>query len=535
MAQLKNVVTSNNLETGDTVAIWAKAQNEFYLIADLKVTAVPTPEELARELVNALFLENNPANEVKPTTNQSDLNKAQAQINEVNDYITRASLQKDFDKAKKEFSIIAPITVNRVTTNETAVTGTGEPNGNVVVRKGTLILGIGTADGTGKFSVSIPEQVANTSLTIYVTKPLSGMTNVASILVAQGADIRLSVSDYKLGEATITGEYGANIPRVRLWVNGIVVTQATLNADGTFKIDNATKYVKSLDDKVEVVAVDSKFVEIARVSVNITGSIIKDYKLTADAYQIDSANIVGTYGKDIAKISMWVNGQVVGQATTNADGTYQVQDIAKFVTSKKDIVEIVGVDTQNIEVARVKVSVASSPFENWVKADTYKFGTKELTGTLGKNISKVRLWVNGKSVQQGTIREDGSYIFEDAKKSILKDTDLVEIVGVDENYVELGRTTVVVEPIVLDLTLTADSYTFGSATLTGKYGKDIKYVRLLVNGEIVRQADLDPVTGTYTCKDIVKKITSSSDKLEIIAVDANYKEIKRIPVEMIIE
>lgn len=528
----KNVVSPSTLVVGDTVAIWTQVKNVSYFIADLKVTAVPTPEELARQLVNELFIDANPANHVKPTTNQTDLNKAQAQVNLVTDYTTRASIQKDLDKAKSEFNIIAPITIDPVTTNATEVTGTGEPNAGVVVRNGSLVLGSGTVDANGKYSVSIPQQALSTSLTVYITKPLSGKAVVASIYVTKGADITLSANDYKLGEATITGTYGKNIPRVRLWVNGVAVTQATLNTDGTYTIEKAANYVKALTDKVEIVAVDSKFVEITRVPVKITGSIIKDYALTANSYQVDTANVEGTYGKDIAKVSLWVNGKSVADATTNPDGTYQAKNIASFVTSKKDLVEVVGFDAQNTEVKRVKVTVTSSPLENWIKADTYQFGTLPLTGTIGKNISKVRLWVNGKAVQEATINEDRSYVFANAKKNILKDTDLVEVVGVDDGYVEVGRATVVVKPIALDLTLTADDYTFGSLTLTGTYGKDIKYVRLFVNGDVAKQADLNPATGTYTCTDIIKKITSNADKLEIVAVDANFKEIKRIPVTM---
>lgn len=528
----KNVVSPNTLAIGDTVAIWSQVQNVSYVIAELKVTAVPTAEELARQSVNELFIDDNPANSVKLTTNQTDLNNAQAKVNEVTDYVTRAAIQKDLDKAKKEFNVITPITINPVTTNATTVTGTGEPNAGVVVRNGSLVLGSGTVDANGQYSVSIPQQAVSTTLTVYITKPLNGKAIVASISVTKGADITLAVNDYKLGEATITGVYGKNIPRVRLWVNGSVVTQATLNADGTFTIENVTKYVKALTDKIEIVAVDSKFVEITRVSGKITGSIVKDYALTANSYQVDTANMEGTYGKDIAKVSLWVNGESVAQATTNPDGTYQLKEIAKFVTSKKDVVEIVGADAQNVEVKRVKVTVTSSPLENWIKADAYTFGTLTLTGSIGKNISKVRLWVNGKAVQEATINEDRSYIFGNAKKNILKDTDVVEVVGVDDSYVEIGRTPVSVQPIALDLTLTANDYAFGSLTLTGTYGKDIKYVRLFVNGEVAKQADMDSATGTFTCKDIIKSITSSADKLEIVAVNANYQEIKRIPVTM---
>ncbi|KGL46712.1 hypothetical protein DUK53_13865 [Listeria sp. SHR_NRA_18] len=528
----KNAVSASNLEIGDTVAVWIQAQNKYYLLADLEVTAVPTPAELARYLVNGLFIEDNPTNHVKATTNQTELNKAQAQVNLVMDYVVRAGIQKDLDKAKSEFNIIAPITINPVTTNATMVTGTGEPNAGVVVRNGSLVLGSSIVGENGAYSVSIPQQTVGTTLTVYITKPLNGKANVASIYVAKGADITLSVNDYKLGEATITGTYGKNIPRVRLWVNGKAVTQATLNADGTFTIDMASNYVKALTDEIEIVAVDSKFVEITRVSGEITGSIIKDYGLTADGYQVDTANLEGTYGKDIAKVFLWVNGESVSEATTNPDGTYQAENIAQFVASKKDIVEVVGVDAQDKEVKRVKVKVTSSPLENWVKADTYKFGTQTLTGTIGKNISKVRLWVNGKAVQEATINEDYSYIFENAKRSILKETDLVEVVGVDDAYVEIDREQVSVEPIALDLELTADDYAFGSLMLTGTYGKDIKYVRLFVNGEVAKQADLDPVTGTYTCNDIIKKITSNADNLEIVAVDAKFKEIKRISVTM---
>ncbi|MBC1566576.1 toxin Cry1Ac domain D-VI-related protein [Listeria booriae] len=78
-------------------------QNELDLaqeLLDARTSNIPAQNE-AREAVNALFLDNNPANNIKDTTNQAAINAAQEKVNAVTDATVKAALQADIDKAQR--------------------------------------------------------------------------------------------------------------------------------------------------------------------------------------------------------------------------------------------------------------------------------------------------------------------------------------------------------------------------------------------------------------------------------------------------
>ncbi|EUJ33506.1 hypothetical protein MFLO_03148, partial [Listeria floridensis FSL S10-1187] len=64
-----------------------------------------------------------------------------------------------------------------------------------------------------------------------------------------------------------SGTYGADISRVRLFVNGTVVTQAQTDGSGNYTIPNAANFIKSASDVVKVVGVDSTFAQRAETSI----------------------------------------------------------------------------------------------------------------------------------------------------------------------------------------------------------------------------------------------------------------------------
>lgn len=64
----------------------------------------------------------------------------------------------------------------------------------------------------------------------------------------------------------MAGQVGKDVFKVRLWVNDKVVTQADMNGDGTYTFGNARQFINSPLDKIELVAVDSKYKEINRIA-----------------------------------------------------------------------------------------------------------------------------------------------------------------------------------------------------------------------------------------------------------------------------
>ncbi|MBC1459170.1 Ig-like domain-containing protein [Listeria newyorkensis] len=421
---------------------------------------------------------------------------------------------------------IAQTTIGILNADSTTVSGVAEANSAIVIKNGTTTIASGTVASNGTYQLTIAKQAAGSVIIATATKTSNGKTSSASTTVAAVAlDYTLTAKDYKIGDANLTGAYGKNIAKVRLFVNGTLIGQATTN-NGTFTFANIASYITKPTDKVEVVGVDSAYVERARTTVKVTGTAVYDYSLTANDYTLGDTTLTGKYGKDISKVRLWVNNVVVAQATTNADGTYNFNNVSSFVKLATDKVEVVGVNTAYNEVARTTVvTKGSSILDTSLVPNAYAKGSANLTGTYGKDIAKVRLWVNGTVVAQAST-SGTNFTFNNIASFITSKDDVVEVVGVDAQYKELNRKTVTLTGFdTLDNALTAPTdFTLNQdKTITGTFGTNVSKVRLSVNGVIVKQANT--TGGTYTIANADSYITKTSDIVKIIAVDAQYKEV----------
>ncbi|EUJ32050.1 hypothetical protein MFLO_07682 [Listeria floridensis FSL S10-1187] len=437
---------------------------------------------------------------------------------------------------------LAPPTINTVMDTDNKVTGTAVPNATVTLRipqaDGSALVYTGTADSSGNYSITISPQKAGT--TIEATASLNGKTSTSVSTIVQASPVKdysLTVpASYTIGTSSIAGTYGKDVAYVRLSVNGTVVSQATLDGNGNYVFNNISSFITKNSDVVEVLALDSSFVEQNRKSIPVTGEVVKDYSLTAPAsYTIGNGTISGTYGKDISKVRLWVNGTVVAQATTDGNGNYTFNNVNNFVTKTTDVVQVVGVDSQYVERNRLTVPVVGQDLKDYslTAPANYTIGGKTISGTYGKDISKVRLWVNGAVVAQATTDGNGNYTFNNVDSFITKKSDVVEVVGVDSQYVERNRKPVtVIGTDVMDYSLTVNQnpYVIGTSTaLTGTYGKDLSKVRLFVNGAVVAQATTDS-NGNYTFPNAAQFITSSTDTVKVVGVDSQYIQRAEKPV-----
>ncbi|MBA3927113.1 toxin Cry1Ac domain D-VI-related protein [Listeria rustica] len=424
---------------------------------------------------------------------------------------------------------MAQTTIGALNVNSTTVTGTAEANSAIVITKNGTIIASGTVGSNGQYQLTMAKQVAGSIIIATATKASNGKTSTASTTVAAvAADYKLTAKDYKIGDTSLTGTYGANIAKVRLFVNGVLIVQgATSNGNYTFA--NIASYITKPTDKVEIAGVDGGYVERARVAVKVTGDPVYDYSLTANDYTLGGATITGKYGKDVSKVRLWVNGTVVGQATTNADGTYSIGSVPSWVKLSSDKVEVVGVNAAYKEVARkTVVTKGGSILDTSLTPNTYTKGDANLTGTFGKDISKVRLFVNGALVKQATTN-GSTFTVSDIASFITSKDDKVEVVGVNAQYNEVNRVTVPTAGFSsLDNALTAPpTYVLNSNTnnITGTYGSNVSKVRLLVNGVVVKQAVSS--AGTYSLNGIADYIKQTTDLVEVVGVDAQYKEVNR--------
>ncbi|MBC1605335.1 hypothetical protein HCJ39_11465 [Listeria rocourtiae] len=400
--------------------------------------------------VNDLFIANNPTNHIKDTTNQATIDKAQDKVNKVTSPSKQEDLQVHIDKAKtelnatnsaKDYSLsVEPYKVGDATLS--GEYGKGIAKVHLRVNNVVVAQAMTNADGTYTFK-NVPSYVKLGTDTVEVIAINSTEQEVArKAITLETKSCDLVANAYTVGSKALEGIHGKDIAKVRLKVNGVIVTQATTDGKGNYTFANATKFIKSFADKVEVVGVDVRYTERARQTVSISEPEIKNYRLVANVYAIDNETLKGGYGTDIAKVRLLVNGVAVAQAITDGKGNYTFSNPTKFIKSLKDKVEVVGVDASYTERARQTVSLFKSEKNYRLSAIPYTLGDRTLIGMYGKDIAKVRLVVNGVIVAQASTNFTGHYTFSNPTKFIKSLKDKVEVVGVDVRYTERARQTI---------------------------------------------------------------------------------------------
>ncbi|WP_255377795.1 Ig-like domain-containing protein, partial [Listeria sp. ILCC796] len=271
---------------------------------------------------------------------------------------------------------ISPTTIDSLTTGSTRVQGTGEPNADIEIRAGEVIIAIGKINFNGSYNFVIPRQPAGTVITARATS--NGLTANASTVVIPcnitsttinslttesirvegtaepNADIEIRVSSTMLaiGKVNSSGNYSFLIPKQ--FAGAIVVAKATkdgrtssastvviqCNIENTF-INSLTTDSTSVNGTAEpnamIVFKDQNNNQIASgvVQANgtysiaipkqafgtvVTATAMKNGKTSSASTTVIQGNIVPTTIGDLTTDSV----KAEGTAEPNADMTIKV-------------------------------------------------------------------------------------------------------------------------------------------------------------------------------------------------------------------
>ncbi|MBC2177757.1 hypothetical protein HCB27_14415 [Listeria booriae] len=145
----------------------------------------------------------------------------------------------------------ATTTLEPISTNSTTATGKGQPGGTAVIKNGDTVIGTGTVDTSGNYSIAIPKQSYDSTITATVTTAENGgNTSSASQKVTQApiATPTINPLTTKSTTASGTGEPGATLT---FTANGVDYT-ATVAADGTWSVAIPTQAANALVEATSV-------------------------------------------------------------------------------------------------------------------------------------------------------------------------------------------------------------------------------------------------------------------------------------------
>ncbi|HCT3331547.1 TPA: cell surface protein [Enterococcus faecalis] len=326
-----------------------------------------------------------------------------------------------FQTPADEATVTAP-TITGVTGNSTAgyeIKGTADANATVEIRNaGGAVIGTGTADGTGAFTVTIPagEAGANETLTA-VAKNASGTESTPTTFqtpadpntpVATPIVETVTGSTTKGYEVKGTAEVGTTI-EVRD-AAGTVLGTATTGTDGkyTVTLDSGTA---TANQTLSVVAKNASGTESQPATAttpadvtaptvdNITGNSGSGYEIT------------GTADPNTTIEARDPSGAVIGTGTSDANGDFTVT-LPTGTTNPGDTLTVIGKDNAGNESQPTEVLV---PADATVTAPTVTGVTGnsvagyQVTGTADPNATIEIRDADGNVIATGTADGTGSF------------------------------------------------------------------------------------------------------------------------------
>ena len=326
-----------------------------------------------------------------------------------------------FQTPADEATVTAP-TITGVTGNSTAgyeIKGTADANATVEIRNaGGAVIGTGTADGTGAFTVTIPagEAGANETLTA-VAKNASGTESTPTTFqtpadpntpVATPIVETVTGSTTKGYEVKGTAEVGTTI-EVRD-AAGTVLGTATTGTDGkyTVTLDSGTA---TANQTLSVVAKNASGTESQPVTAttpadvtaptvdNITGNSGSGYEITGTADPNTTIEVRDP------------SGAVIGTGTSDANGDFTVT-LPTGTTNPGDTLTVIGKDNAGNESQPTEVLV---PADATVTAPTVTGVTGnsvagyQVTGTADPNATIEIRDADGNVIATGTADGTGSF------------------------------------------------------------------------------------------------------------------------------
>ncbi|MBE8883737.1 Ig-like domain-containing protein [Enterococcus faecalis] len=326
-----------------------------------------------------------------------------------------------FQTPADEATVTAP-TVTGVTGNSTAgyeIKGTADANATVEIRNaGGAVIGTGTADGTGAFTVTIPagEAGANETLTA-VAKNASGTESTPTTFqtpadpntpVATPIVETVTGSTTKGYEVKGTAEVGTTI-EVRD-AAGTVLGTATTGTDGkyTVTLDSGTA---TANQTLSVVAKNASGTESQPATAttpadvtaptvdNITGNSGSGYEITGTADPNTTIEVRDP------------SGAVIGTGTSDANGDFTVT-LPTGTTNPGDTLTVIGKDNAGNESQPTEVLV---PADATVTAPTVTGVTGnsvagyQVTGTADPNATIEIRDADGNVIATGTADGTGSF------------------------------------------------------------------------------------------------------------------------------
>ncbi|MEH7745306.1 Ig-like domain-containing protein, partial [Neobacillus drentensis] len=395
----------------------------------------------------------------------------------------------------------API-VDPVGDNKIIITGTAEPNGNVVAKAYGQWLGGAQVAEDGKYFIAIPKQQAGTEISVYAYDPYGNQSEATKVVVKDvTAPDKPVVNEVTDKDTSISGKAEAS-SKIRIIADGKLIVMTTVGSDGNFLIHipvqkAGTKLVFTSIDQAGNVS-DAETIVVKDVTAP-DGPIVNEVT--------DKDNTVSGQAEAASTIIVKANGFVIAKVTADEEGWF----IANILPQKAgtDLVitatDSVGNVSHEVTIAVKDFTVPVKPIVNPVTDQNDFVQGKAEAG------SRIEVKFNGQVISTGVAGVDGNFTIDIPVQKA--GTDLT-IISIDQ----AGNISESTSLVVLDKTPpekpVVNEVTDKDTSITGQAEPESK-VEIKVEDMIVG-TDTAEVDGTFTVEIPLQKAGS---KLFITSID----------------
>ncbi|MBC6316248.1 immunoglobulin-like domain-containing protein [Listeria grandensis] len=343
-----------------------------------------------------------------------------------------------------------------------------------------------------------------------------------------------TISTLTEGELKVTGqvpaqdeEFGRNYT-IDLYINDQKVATNEAKAKSDYEFTLKTPLEKTDKVAVEITGHQKNYEDKTseRITANVEAVVTE---LTGNDYNFDAHDeyVTGTHSRDIKKIKVFVNDHDYQTIDANNDGEGKYKIYARqYIKNFTDKIVVKGLDTDGKVIKETPVNNVKTPTS--LEANAFTINQDELiSGTVSDDVKKIKLQVNGKTVNQ-VAPKDGKYeIYTNSYVQSVEDD--VKIIAFNDEDVVLKEVSVTLDDASKNSELTYNPYKLGDDLLTGTVSEDIEKVKLVVDGELLNNVMVkDGEFSMYA----LGFVNANSKKVELVGYSKAGFELKRITVEV---
>ncbi|MBC1334480.1 hypothetical protein HB820_04165 [Listeria booriae] len=423
--------------------------------------------------------------------------------------------------------VLANPTVNRVSNQDTKVTGTGVAGATVTVKANNMTY-TGTVQTDGTYEVTVPKLAAGTNVAVEQTKAGKTSGSVTTIVQDDRTPAAPVVNPVKDSDTTVTG---TGTPG-----DSIQVTTPDGSHYGAIVADNGTWSVtipvQEAGAKIDVTATASNGNTSPKTDITIaqtpqSGTLTtKDFTIGKDQY------IVGNFTGDVKNFRVTIGSNVyVGGSIDKVKGTYTFYALDKATkegTFKIEALDKYGNVLQTKTANIVKASSDNTPGVGTVSANPFVIGQdKNVTGTVTGAVASVELVYNGQTYKGGSVA-NGQFNFY-ALDKITDKTKAAVINAYDAKGNKIATSNVALsnkgdnDNTPGTGTVSAKAFVIHQdKNVTGTFTGDVKSIKLVYNG--VTYSGGSVANGNFSFY-ALDKITDKSKAARIDGYDAKGNKI----------